>query len=400
MLREFVELAEKREMPFSALCDRFGISRKTGYKWLNRFRTNGEAGLLEQSRRPKTSPRRTPEGVVEAVLALRRAQPDWSIARLRDELQRQGVEPLPAASTVDLILRRQRETAAAQRLALGADAQRFEPNFRWTIRGGAALRLADGIECAANFVRDENTGFLPGATLAAPGAEVPREFLESLFQRHGLPWRLVVSRPETQRGEAAVRLHSALTVWCMRLGVTVEFSFLPGSTDGAKDARQQLAARLAHLPAYQRAPLEERAAVTVDPLDQFARAARRLDSAHAIALLEQLREQHNFGGRQEALQRRSPISLYRPGDRALPPVLPEPVYAPEAEVRLVSEKGIFTFQRRLVHVGRLFAGQCVELKITPHPDRFVVLFAGQTLGWVDLSAAPVDSTASLALNAV
>lgn len=388
-------------MPFSALCDRFGISRKTGYKWLNRFRAGGEAGLQEQSRRPKTSPRRTPEAVVEAVLALRRAQPDWSVARLREELQRQDVAPLPAASTIDLILRRQRETAAAQRLALGPDARRFEPNYRWSIRTGPVVRLADGAAVAPCLVRDEHTGFILGATLAPEGEEASREFIESLFQRHGLPWRLVLPRPEAQRGEAPARLHSPVTLWCMRLGVTVEFAFgADPAGSAAAGARRQLAARLAQLPAYQRAPLEERAAVAADPLDAFARGAPRLDGAHAIALLEQLREQHNFGGRQEAMQRRSPISLFRPSDRAMPPAVPAPACAPEAEVRLVSEKGIFTFQRRLVHVGRLFAGLCVELKLTPHPERFVVLFASQTLGWVDLAEAAVDSTASLTLHAL
>ena len=83
-----------------ALCERFGISRKTGYKWLNRFRENGQAGLEPLSRRPKTMPRKTPDEVVDAVIALRRKHPATSASRLLEMLEEQGIAPLPAPSRV------------------------------------------------------------------------------------------------------------------------------------------------------------------------------------------------------------------------------------------------------------------------------------------------------------
>jgi hypothetical protein len=396
MWREFVELAEKRQEPFSALCARFGVSRKTGYKWINRFRAQGVAGLQPRSRRPKSSPRRTPPAVIEAVLALRRLHPAWSVARVREELSAQGVAPLPAPSTVDLILRRQRDAAAAQQRALGPEAQRFEPNFRWQIQTGEDLRLADDTVLAPTTVRDETTGFLVGAALLPPGDETELAgFVTGLLQRHGLPWRIAFARRAVS--EPAARMHSPLTVWLMRLGVAVEFSaVVPEPADGA---RQQLAARLIQLPAYQRALLTERTS-TGDPLTQLAGQAGYPTHAAAAQRLEQIRERHNFGGSQEALQRRSPISLYRPSPRPFPAEAPTPVYAPEAEVRLVSEKGLITYQRRLIQIGRAFAGLCVELKLTPWPERYVVLFAAQALGLVDLSAAAIDSTTSLPLGAM
>ena len=146
MWREFVELAEKREMAFSELCARFGVSRKTGYKWLNRFRERGVSGLQEQSRRPKSSPRRTPEEIARQVLTLRREHPDWSAQRIATELKARGVSRLPEPSTIDLILRRHREAAIVQTaiLGAGADALRFEPNFRWVLRQGEPIKLDDG----------------------------------------------------------------------------------------------------------------------------------------------------------------------------------------------------------------------------------------------------------------
>lgn len=387
MWREFIELAEKGDEPFNAICARFGVSRKTGYKWLNRFRTEGEAGLVEQSRRPKTSPRKTPEPVADLVLGLRRENPDWSAARISAELKEQGVTPLPAPSTIDLILRRRRVQALAQASVLGAhsDALRFEPNYRWTLRLGREVKLA-GAAAVPVLVGDDTTHFMV-ATSFVPVArreEALRIFLEQLFRQEGLPWRLALPAPRTC---------STLTVWLMRLGVAVDFV-----QEEVTEGSRQLAARLAALPSYQRAALQARMpkADLLEPVYQ----ARALNEKQAGALLEQIRERHNFGGPQEAMQQRSPLSLYRPSARVLPDELPEPVYAPEADVRLVSEKGIFTFQRRLIHVGRALAGLPVELKPTPVADHFVVLFAGQVLGQADLSAAEVDGTTSLSLHAV
>lgn len=393
MWREFVEFAEKGDEPFTAICARFGVSRKTGYKWLNRFRAEGEAGLVEQSRRPKTSPRKTPEAVEDLVFALRRENPEWSAARISAELKEQGVSPLPAPSTIDLILRRRREIASLQTVALGAhaDALRFEPNYRWTLQTGEELRVAGGGLMTPLLARDETTGFIVGTTLL-PGArrdETLTAFLTTLFQRHGLPWRL---RLPTERA------HTALSVWLMRLGLGVDFSPAAGALAGEDAEREQLAARLAKLPSYQRAALEERA-LKPDVFEPL-RVARGQSETALHATLQKIREQVNFGGKQEALQKRSPISLYRPSARAFPESLPPVGYAPEAEVRLVSEKGIFTYRRRLIHVGRALAGYEVELRPLPEDERYLVLFAGQILGQVDLTSAAIDETTSLPLQSV
>jgi len=400
MWREFVELADRRHEPFVTLCARFGVSRKTGYKWLNRYRVGGPDPLRPRSRRPKSSPHRTPDAVVDAVLATRRAHPDWTTPAVREELRRRGVTPLPAASTITLLLRRHREAVAAHQLALGPDAARFEPNHRWELLDGPEALLADGATAAPVVVRDVATGFLVGAAvLTTRREETLLTFLAALLQRHGRPWRLTLPRAPALREQPPCRAHSPLSVWLMRLGVGVEFSFAPPhpALFVADEAHRQLAARLASLPAYQRAALADREP-PADPLAEFAAAAAGSTLAALGALLEQARERHNFGGKQEAMQRRTPISLYRPSPRPVPEPTPIPIYAPEADVRLVSEKGIFTFQRRLVHVGRAFAGLGVELKLTPYPDRFIVLFAGQLLGLLHLAASERDSTTSLELT--
>src|SRR5687767_4456051 len=86
---EFVVSADHRGLPFAELCRRYGISRKTGYKWLARYRAGGTAALAEQSRRPRQSPRQTSPAMAETVIALRR-ETTWGGRKLRRRLQDLG----------------------------------------------------------------------------------------------------------------------------------------------------------------------------------------------------------------------------------------------------------------------------------------------------------------------
>ena len=92
---------------FSELCDRYGISRKTGYKWVDRYVESGVDGLKDRSRRPKHSPRKIPEYIEKAVLKVRSKHPLWGASKILKILSRKGYGcDLPARSTVCEILRR------------------------------------------------------------------------------------------------------------------------------------------------------------------------------------------------------------------------------------------------------------------------------------------------------
>ncbi len=140
--REFVGLAAEEGVNFRALCARFGVSAKTGYKWLARLAAAGEAGLEDRSRRPHGSPRRSPEGIEAAVPGLRERHPAWGGRKLAAVLARQGEAPSP--STVTAILRRHGVALGA----FGGGAKpfiRFEhaaPNDLWQMdfKGHVALR--------------------------------------------------------------------------------------------------------------------------------------------------------------------------------------------------------------------------------------------------------------------
>src|SRR4249920_994026 len=103
---EFVMLASQAGANKRELCRRFGISPKTGYKWLARHTQDGEAGLSDASRRPHTSPVHTVPGIERAILGLRDRYPAWGARKLRTVLFDEGWRNLPSPSTVHAILLR------------------------------------------------------------------------------------------------------------------------------------------------------------------------------------------------------------------------------------------------------------------------------------------------------
>jgi transposase-like protein len=144
---EFVALAQTNGVSIRGLCRRFGIAPTTAYKWLNRAKQDGGAGLADQSRRPHTSPRQTASAVEEAVLALRDEHPAWGGRKLAARLRALGQAAVPSPSTITAILRRSGRLAVPERPAHAW--QRFERpvpinSGRWTLRGTCRWARAVG----------------------------------------------------------------------------------------------------------------------------------------------------------------------------------------------------------------------------------------------------------------
>ena len=102
--REAVELASHPEANLSQVARRFGVSRRTLYKWLWRWEEQGEAGLRDRSRRPRSSPRRTVESMEQRVVDLRLSRPTWGGRKIAGRLRKRGLKGVPAPSTVTGIL--------------------------------------------------------------------------------------------------------------------------------------------------------------------------------------------------------------------------------------------------------------------------------------------------------
>ena len=97
----FVMAIETHEEPFAAVCRRFGVSRRIGYKWIERYRAVGVAGLVDLSRAPRRHPNQLTNEIAERCLAVRQAHPSWGPVKVKEWLERRVPGPQwPAASTI------------------------------------------------------------------------------------------------------------------------------------------------------------------------------------------------------------------------------------------------------------------------------------------------------------
>ncbi len=369
-------------MPFAHVCARFGISRKTGYKWLNRFRSEGPDGLLERDRAPRSHPRRTPPEVEALVVELLARHPDWNSARLREELTARGIDPVPALTTIDAILRRAEGDDPAHREGRAA------PNDVWQLMIGP-VTVSAGLNHRAYILRDRATGFVLAAEVVPErGEQGCRGVLWSAFERHGLPRRLAWPVDDAAGEGAAVGVirHTPLSVAVMKRGVTVEWS-LAAAGEAGRGAWQALSQQLRHLPAgsdvggmlRRRLKAGEASEIPLarPPHEALPRWRGRL-AAWADGV--------NLPTSGEDGSAHAPAMRYRPSPRKLdaargPSTVVEPAGGSE---RRVSEKGIFHFDGRRWLLGRAFAGEEVTLHQLDEAGRLSVTFAGQPVGLVEM----------------
>jgi transposase len=161
---EFIHLAKQESANVSDLCRRFGISRKTGYKWLKRYEQGGESGLADHSRRPRHSPRQTEAGIEAQVLEVRRQHKAWGGRKIRKILQNAGSSVVPAASTITNILHRY-EQIDPEEAQKHKPFQRFEkdhPNELWQMDFKGQFSLTAGGYCHPLTVLDDHSRFLLG----------------------------------------------------------------------------------------------------------------------------------------------------------------------------------------------------------------------------------------------
>jgi transposase InsO family protein len=175
--QEFVTLAQAAGANRRLLCRRFGISPKTGYKWLARVQAEGLAGLRDQSRRPRTAPGQTAATLEKQLVGVRTAHPAWGARKIRRYLAERGVSELPAPSTI---------TAILQRFVHAAPNQLWQMDFK----GHFALQTG---RCHPLTVLDDHSRFALGL-VACSDEQGPtvQAHLTAIFRRYGLPERLLM----------------------------------------------------------------------------------------------------------------------------------------------------------------------------------------------------------------
>ena len=355
---EFIAEAGRRELSFSALCRKYGVSRKTGYKYLAR------GGAEERSRRPRTSPRKTGPEVEALVCQLRRTEPVWGGRKIRDRLVLDGAIGLPAPSTITDILRR--HGLLSPPLRPQRDLLRFEaeqPNDLWQMDFKGPLHTAAG-DCFALTVLDDHSRFLLclGACPDQKTEKVQAQ-LTRAFRIYGLPRRILCDNGPPWGSDAQHRF-TKLCAWLMRLGIQVSHGRPYHPQTQGKDERFH---RTLSLELLSRRESDWR------------------DLPDLQVSFDLYRQHYNEYRPHQSLGGIPPALRYIDSARRLPRALPQPAYEAGDELRIVSRDRRISFAGHDYRLGKAFVGQTVALRATEHGG-WDVYYCWQRIGSLDPSS--------------
>ncbi len=326
------------------LCDEYGVSRKTGYKWIERYLRHGPAGLEERSRRPRRSPNQTAEEIVTAILEARHRHPSWGGKKLLALLRKRHPRwRLPGRSTAcDILSRHGLVPTRRHRRRIGHPGkpmtQILAPNDVWGADYKGQFRTGDGRYCYPRTVTDGFSRYLLGCqALSTTAVDVAKPVFTRWFHEYGLPTRIRTDNGVPFATTTLARL-SKLSAWWVRLGILPEF-IEPGRPD--QNGR------------HERMHRTLKAETTRPAAGSLTAQQRRFND---------FREEFNQERPHEALDQQTPASCYVASTREMPAKLPALEYPDRFEVRYVSANGGIRWNRRWVNVSTVCIGEYVGLE--------------------------------------
>lgn len=362
-MRFVIRLKDGESM--ASLCREFGISRKTGYKIYERYEQCGLDGLTDRARRPFRYANQLPEQVEAAIVAAKRDKPHWGARKIRDRLLRNLPHAIkvPAASTIHAVLDRHglvahepRRRTRAQGTAL---SEGLNPNDLWCVDYKGEFLLGDKRYCYPLTVTDYASRFL----LLCEALESTREELalrsfEQLFRERGLP-----SAIRSDNGVPFASPHglfqlSRLSVWWLRLGITIERT-RPGHP--------------------QQNGRHERMHLTLKQQTTRPAAANLLQQQGKF---DAFVEEFNRERPHEALAMKCPAEVYTASPRPYNG-LPQPHYPFHDRTVTVTSCGRICLHRKKINLSRSLAGQAVGIREV-ESGIWLVSFMSYDLGYIDL----------------
>lgn len=344
-LREdFVVRALESGANVSELCREFGISRKTAYKWVQRFKERGLDGLADMSRRPHGSPLQASAEAVVEVIRLRRERPRWGPKKLHAVLLRRGLQGVPSVRTIARILDRagevkRRRTRPVNATAIDRPSVTVEAcNDVWTVDFKGWWKSGDGSRCEPLTVRDAFSRFvLCMQLLPSAKTHYVRAAFERLFEQHGLPKSLQMDNGSPFANVRARAGLTKLSAWWVSVGIRLVRSRPGHPQDNGAHERMHLDVRF-------------------DVEDSSAETAQ-LQQAQC----DQWRHEFNHVRPHEALGQRVPADIYRPSLRRYRGPA-RVLYPPHCEQRKVNKEGHITYRGQQLFVGRGLGGYDIALE--------------------------------------
>jgi transposase InsO family protein len=340
---DFIRDWQTELFTMTELAAQYGISRKTGYKWLDRYAAAGARGLMDQSRRPLHSPHATDPELIELLVAQRQRHPHWGAKKLLAIGARQQPDAAwPCRATVCTQLKARGLVRSRRRHSPHVSGPRPQPpravNEVWTTDFKGEFRTGDGAYCYPLTLRDGFSRFvLRCEAVPGPTYDATRRGFERAFAEYGLPQRIRSDNGAPFAGAGLGRL-SRLNVWWMRLGIVPERIAVghPEQNGSHEQFHRVLKAETARPPAATGRAQQRR-------FDTFC-------------------EEYNQERPHEALANQTPAMVYAPSPRMLPRRLPPLEYAGHWEVLRVYGNGCVWWGDRVLFLSNALIGEDVAFE--------------------------------------
>lgn len=372
---EFCMLASKSGSNMSDLCHRFNITRRTGYKWLQRYYEKGMSGLIDKSKRPDHFPNQTSAEIDQYVVGLRKSDPEWGAKKLHKILythQELGIytySTVPCKNTITKILKRN-GLISPNRSKQSEGFERFEydyPNELWQMDYKGYFRLLNKEICHPLTITDDHSRYNICLDACKNQQEVTvKQALINVFRRYGLPYKILTDNGSpwgTTGNDSAdgIRSYSALEKWLIQLNIKLIHGRPYHPQTQGKEER------------FHRTLKQE----LID-YEQFR------DHEHCQERFNKWREKYNCIRPHEAINFKTPAELYRPSNKYYPERIIPYEYNLTDIKRKVCDKGLISFKNKEIRVGKAFSKEYVALRESQLKNTFEIYFCNQLLRTITL----------------
>lgn len=340
----FVQEYRSEEASLAELCRRYGVSRKTGYKCIERYELSGLDGLRDQSRAPEHHPNEISPEIIDAVLDMRRSHPQWGPNTLRARLERlDGVTRWPAASTIGEILKRAGLTVPRKKRRHAPPSQsplsHVElPNQVWCADFKGWFRCTDGSRCDPLTITDGYSRYLLRCQALTGMDEASAQgIFDAAFREYGIPEAIRTDNGEPFASVGVAGL-SRLSVWWIKMGIHPE-RIPPGKPQ--------------HNGRHERMHRTLKRATAAPPAANLRAQQKAFD---------RFRQEYNHERPHQALHMNTPADYYVASTRGYPSRTAEPEYADDCIVRTIGPCGTFRWKYSKIFLGKALAKERVGLK--------------------------------------
>jgi transposase InsO family protein len=341
---KFIAAVDNQDVSFAELCRGFGISRKTGYKWLDRYEEEGPGGLEARGNAAHANAKALSEDQVDAVVDLRREHPTWGPKKLRARLESLGsCTPLPARSTIGAVLKRyglvrpRRRRAHGPRELTGLTLGE-RPNDVWCVDFKGDFKLGDRTRCYPLTMTDFESRYLLACTALSSTKEVTaRDVFERVFREFGLP-EYIRSDNGVPFSSVAIGGLTTLCIWWIKLGI------IPERIEPAHPEQNGRHERMHRT------------------LKAEATRPARYDQVGQQRAFDLFRHEYNDVRPHEALGLRTPASRYAVSRRTMPNELQTPSYPETMTTRRIDSSGRLKVYGHQVLLTKALAHECVGLE--------------------------------------